>query len=345
MVVGQRHRWHGVWICIALSVSLEAGAVGISSGSFSRAGANLNRFHYLAAGDTPAAMAARIYQSAERARELVEWNGPPATWTPGRVIFYQSPVDPYDVQMLPLSAEAQALPQPFVRIAPGSDPAAKPAPEPRLVAETKPLVKPGPAVQPKVEARPVVETRPKPALARRAPAEPVALWKPDPFPFQTGRAQPVAQAVRPTPVRGPTPRPEPLKVVSASLEPAKAAASAPAPAKVDREPLPAAAVVQAEAPAAKAEAAPVEPPRASRDVSYLLLANLTPGPWIALTSLALALLYFILSLVRRPGASAPSAAGRGAVPEGMNEEFSEYWKSQKLAAELDRSVGASSRRG
>lgn len=55
-----------------------------------RNGSTLNRYYFLRTGDTAESLSQLFYNSPDHAAELVEWNGVPASWAPGRVIYYRS---------------------------------------------------------------------------------------------------------------------------------------------------------------------------------------------------------------------------------------------------------------
>ncbi len=79
-----------------------AGAVvpQIPDRAVTRKGKSLNRFYFLRQGDTSTSVSELIYGDASYASDLKKWNK--GRWTPGKVIYYASPTQPDDAQMISL---------------------------------------------------------------------------------------------------------------------------------------------------------------------------------------------------------------------------------------------------
>ncbi len=70
----------------------------------------LNRYYFLRSNDTAEILSNLFYGSADRAAELVEWNGPTSKWQPGKVIYYRSAQHADDPALLSYYQEAGVQP-------------------------------------------------------------------------------------------------------------------------------------------------------------------------------------------------------------------------------------------
>jgi hypothetical protein len=57
----------------------------------------LNRFYFVRKGDTAKSVAKLLYGNAAQAKDLKAWNK--GAWSPGRILYYNSPMQPQDDQM------------------------------------------------------------------------------------------------------------------------------------------------------------------------------------------------------------------------------------------------------
>lgn len=82
-----------------------AGAVApsIPDRAVTRKGKSLNRYYFLRQGDTSKSVSELIYGDASHSADLKKWNK--GRWTPGKVIYYSSPTQPDDAQMVSLYDE------------------------------------------------------------------------------------------------------------------------------------------------------------------------------------------------------------------------------------------------
>lgn len=71
-----------------------------------RNGSALNRYYFVRSGDTPEALSKLFYGSSDRAAELVEWNGPAASWEAGKTLYYRSSKDAADTKLVSYYTEA-----------------------------------------------------------------------------------------------------------------------------------------------------------------------------------------------------------------------------------------------
>lgn len=78
----------------------------VPTGVVQKSGANLNRYYFVRAGDGPETLSQLLYGDKEHAKKLVEWNGAPLTWEPGKVLYYQSALDPLDPSVVSYYSEA-----------------------------------------------------------------------------------------------------------------------------------------------------------------------------------------------------------------------------------------------
>ncbi len=82
-----------------------AGAVAprIPDRAVTRKGKSLNRYYFLRQGDTSKSVSQLIYGDESHAGDLKKWNK--GRWTPGKVVYYASPTQPDDAQMVSLYDE------------------------------------------------------------------------------------------------------------------------------------------------------------------------------------------------------------------------------------------------
>ncbi len=80
----------------------------IPANAVTRAGTPLNRFYFLRKGDTKSSVAEMIYGDSSKAKELSKWNK--GGFNTGRLVFYQSPVQPDDKEMKPFYQEKSIAP-------------------------------------------------------------------------------------------------------------------------------------------------------------------------------------------------------------------------------------------
>ncbi len=81
----------------------------IPGSAISRKGANLNRFYFLRAGDNSNNVAELVYGTASKASDLKKWNK--GRWIPGKVVYYTSPTQAEDSQMISLYDERNLTPE------------------------------------------------------------------------------------------------------------------------------------------------------------------------------------------------------------------------------------------
>lgn len=69
----------------------------IPAKAITKKGSKLNRFYFVRKSDTPKKVSNLIYGNASKAKLLTKWNG--KAWTPGKLIYYSSPINPKDPKM------------------------------------------------------------------------------------------------------------------------------------------------------------------------------------------------------------------------------------------------------
>ncbi|NBT58554.1 hypothetical protein EBT16_07195 [bacterium] len=83
----------------------------IPSKAIVRGGSKLNRFYFARKGDSPKKVSQLIYGNSNFAKKLVLWNG--KIWSPGKVVFYSSPVSPKDKRMASFYQERNIQPDEY----------------------------------------------------------------------------------------------------------------------------------------------------------------------------------------------------------------------------------------
>jgi hypothetical protein len=88
--------------------------------TITRAGVALNRYYFVRMGDTPESLSVLFYGTAERAADLVEWNGSTGIWQAGQVLYYRSSKQPEDARLLSYYSESSTTLETLV-IGPNQD--------------------------------------------------------------------------------------------------------------------------------------------------------------------------------------------------------------------------------
>jgi hypothetical protein len=73
-----------------------------------RNGERLNRYYFIRLGDTPESLSIGFYGTAERAQDLVQWNGSSGIWKAGQTLYYSSQKNPADNRLLSFYSESNA---------------------------------------------------------------------------------------------------------------------------------------------------------------------------------------------------------------------------------------------
>ncbi len=80
----------------------------MSPQAITRSGDRLNRYYFLRLGDTPESLSIGLYGTAERAADLVQWNGSSGIWKAGQTLYYSSQKNPNDSRLLSFYSESNA---------------------------------------------------------------------------------------------------------------------------------------------------------------------------------------------------------------------------------------------